>query len=223
MNMHMHRRLREIGLEQRGPDGLASPGSKEGFGMVTDHAVDRRTFLKLSGLGAGGIALAGGAVVVGSVGRRPAGAGAQAEKMVLAYPDYPDVAVANLADLTEGELVFFDYPQAGQRNALVKLGRAAEEGIGPDGDVVAFSAFCAHMGAPMDNVYDHEHGVLGPCPLHFSSFDLTKSGMLVIGKSTQPLPQVVLAADGAGQITATGMYGLIYGWPANLLQIEEGT
>jgi arsenite oxidase small subunit len=169
-----------------------------------------------------GIVLSGGAVVVGAVGRRPLGAAAQAEKLILAYPDYPDVAVANLADLAEGEPVFFDYPQAGQRNMLIKLGAAAEEGIGPDGDVVAFSAFCAHMGAPLDNVYDPAHKVLGPCPLHFSTFDLTKSGMLVMGKATQPLPQVVLTVDDAGEISATGMYGLIYGWPANLAQLNGG-
>jgi len=189
--------------------------------MVMERAVDRRTFLKLSGLSAGAIVFSGGAVVIGTVGRRPNGAFAQGDKIVLAYPDYPDVAVGKLADLKEGELVFFDYPQPGQRNALVKLGRPAEEGVGPDGDVVAFSAFCAHMGAPLDNVYDHDHGVLGPCPLHFSTFDLAKSGMLIMEKATQSLPQVVLVADDAGEITATGMYGLIYGWPANLLKLEE--
>jgi arsenite oxidase small subunit len=188
---------------------------------LTERAVDRRAFLKLSGLGTGAV-LSGGAVIVGSVGRRPHGAAAQAEKVVMAYPDYPDTAVAKLADLKVGEPVFFDYPQQGQRNMLVKLGRPAEEGIGPDNDVVAFSVFCAHMGAPLDNVYDHDHGVLGPCPLHFSTYDLTKSGMLIMGKATQPLPQVVLTVDDAGQITATGMYGLIYGWPANLLKLEGG-
>jgi arsenite oxidase small subunit len=181
--------------------------------------VDRRTFLKLSGLSSG-IVLAGGAVAVGSVGLRPHGALAQAEKVILAFPDYPDLEIGNLSDLVEGEPIFFDYPQAGQRNMLIKLGRLAEEGIGPDEDVVAFSAFCAHMGAPMDSVYNHEHAILGPCPAHFSTFDLTRSGMLVMGKSTQPLPQVVLAADNAGSISATGMYGLIYGFPSNLMQVE---
>lgn len=189
--------------------------------MVMEQAVDRRAFLRLSGLASGAV-LSGGAVIVGAVGRRPAGVAAQAEKVVLAYPDYPNVAVAMLDELIEGEPVFFDYPQAGQRNMLVKLGKAAEEGMGPDGDIVAYSAFCAHMGAPLDNVYDQEHAVLGPCPLHFSTFDLTKSGMLIMGKATQPLPQVVLDLDDAGQISATGMYGLIYGWPANLVDLTGG-
>ncbi len=192
--------------------------------MVMDRAVDRRTFLKLSGMSAGAVVLSGGAVVVGTVGRRPFGVAAaqQGEKTVLAYPDYPDVAIAKLTDLKAGEPIFFDYPQVGQRNLLVKLGKAAEEGVGPDTDIVAYSVFCAHMGVPLDTVYNHEHGVLGPCPAHFSTFDLAKSGMLVIGKATQHLPQVVLAADDAGSITATGMYGLIYGYPANLLKLDGG-
>jgi len=78
------------------------------------------------------------------------------------------------------------------------------------------------MGAPLDEVYNHQHGMLGPCPLHFSTFDLAKSGMNVMGKSVQWLPQVVLKVDADGTLRATGMYGLIYGWPANLLKLEGG-
>ncbi|MGI9253824.1 MAG: arsenate reductase (azurin) small subunit [Thermomicrobiales bacterium] len=179
--------------------------------------------MKLSGLATGAV-LSGGAVVRAIVGARPVGAApaTQATKVELAYPEYPSLAVAKLADLKVGEPVFFEYPQAGQKNMLVKLGAPAEEGIGPDGDIVAFSAACPHMGAPLDGVYNKDLSVLGPCPLHFSTFDLAKSGTLIVGKSTQPLPQVVLEADDAGEITATGMYGLIYGWPANLMQVDGG-
>jgi len=192
--------------------------------MVSEHAVDRRTFLKLSAMRAGAVALSGEAVVAAVVGPRPLGVAAaqQGEKVELAFPDYPDVVIGNLADVRPGEPMFFDYPQPGQRNMLVKLEKPAEEGVGPDGDIVAFSAFCAHMGAPMDGVYNHEHGILGPCPLHFSTFDLSKSGMHVMGKAVQHLPQVVLRVDGQGAITATGMYGLIYGYPANLLKLDGG-
>ena len=192
--------------------------------MVADRTVDRRAFLKLTGAGAGAIALSGGAVIIGSVGRRPHGAAAaqQGEKVEMAYPDYPDAVIGKLADIRPGEPLYFDYPQPGQRNILVKLGKLAEEGVGPDGDVVAFSVFCAHMGAPMDEVYNHQYGMLGPCPLHFSTFDLAKSGMNVMGKAVQYLPQVVLKVDPEGSVRATGMYGLIYGWPANLLRLEGG-
>jgi arsenite oxidase small subunit len=190
--------------------------------MAERQAVDRRSFLKLSGL-ATGIVLSGGAVIVGTVGLRPVGVATarQAEKVQFAYPEYPDVVIANLADVKSGEPIFFEYPQAGQRNMLVKLDKVAEEGIGSDSDIVAFSTACSHMGAPLDNVYNHEYGMLGPCPLHFSSFDLSKSGMNVMGKASDHLPQVALALDDNGDIRATGMFGLIYGYPANLFAREE--
>lgn len=190
--------------------------------MAELQTVDRRSFLKLSGL-ATGIVLSGGAVIVGTVGQRPIGVAAarQAEKVQFAYPEYPDVVIAKLADVKSGEPIFFEYPQTGQRNMLVKLDKPAEEGIGPDQDVVAFSTACSHMGAPLDNVYNHDYGMLGPCPLHFSTFDLSKSGMNVMGKASDHLPQVALALDDNGDIRATGMFGLIYGYPANLFSREE--
>ncbi len=190
--------------------------------MAERQAVDRRSFLKLSGL-ATGIVLSGGAVIVGTVGLRPVGVATarQAEKVQFAYPEYPDVVIANLADVKSGEPIFFEYPQAGQRNMRVKLDKVAEEGIGSDSDIVAFSTACSHMGAPLDNVYNHEYGMLGPCPLHVSSFDLSKSGMNVMGKASDHLPQVALALDDNGDIRATGMFGLIYGYPANLFAREE--
>jgi hypothetical protein len=82
--------------------------------MAELQTVDRRSFLKLSGL-ATGIVLSGGAVVVGSVGLRPAGvaAASQAQKVQLAFPEYPDVVVANIADVTSGKPIFFEYPQTG--------------------------------------------------------------------------------------------------------------
>lgn len=189
--------------------------------MAEAQTVDRRAFLRLSGL-ATGIVLSGGAVIVGSVGQRPIGVASarQAEKVQFAFPEYPDVVVANIADVKSGEPIFFEYPQPGQKNMLVKIDRTAEEGIGPDSDVVAYSTACSHMGAPLDNVYNHEYGMLGPCPLHFSTFDLSKSGMNVMGKASDHLPQVALSLDDNGDIRATGMFGLIYGYPANLFARE---
>jgi arsenite oxidase small subunit len=189
--------------------------------MAELRTVDRRSFLKLSGL-ATGIVLSGGAVIVGTVGRRPLGvaAASQGEKVQLAYPDYPDVVVAKLADVKSGTPIFFEYPQPGQKDMPVKIDRPAEEGIGPDEDIVAFSTACSHMGAPLDNVYNHQYGMLGPCPAHFTTFDLAKSGMNVMGKASDHLPQVALVLDANGDIRATGMYGLIYGYPANLFSKE---
>ncbi|MFN8593903.1 MAG: arsenate reductase (azurin) small subunit [Thermomicrobiales bacterium] len=189
--------------------------------MAEIHTVDRRSFLKLSGL-ATGIVLSGDAVLVGSVGRRPLGvaAASQAAKVQFAFPEYPDVVIANISDVKAGEPIFFEYPLPRQKNMLVKLDKAAEEGIGNEADIVAFSTACSHMGAPLDNVYNHEYGILGPCPLHFSTFDLAKSGMNVMGKASDHLPQVALSLDDNGDIRAIGMFGLIYGYPANLFARE---
>ena len=61
----------------------------------------------------------------------------------------------------------------------------------------------------------------GPAHSTYSTFDLAKSGMNVMGKASDHLPQVALAVDDNGDIRATGMFGLIYGYPANLFAREE--
>ena len=98
-------------------------------------------------------------------------------------------------------------------------GRQVIEAIGPDGDIVAFNYLCSHMGCPLNGLYNHEHKIQGPCPCHFSRFDLTKSGILILGQATQSLPQIVLEVSG-DDVEATGVTGLVYGYHANL---EGGT
>jgi arsenite oxidase small subunit len=100
-------------------------------------------------------------------------------------------------------------------NMLVKLGRPAGGGVGPDQDIVAFSTLCTHMGGPLGGQYRAPHKVVGPCPLHLTSFDLTRHGMVVAGQATESLPQIVLETRG-DEIWATGVMGLIFGYHANL-------
>lgn len=88
-------------------------------------------------------------------------------------------------------------------------------GIGPGGDVVAFNTLCTHQGGSLRHAFDGEHRVAGPCPLHLSTFDLTRHGIVVAGHGTESLPQVVLEARG-DEIWAIGVLGLIYGYPDNL-------
>ena len=123
--------------------------------------------------------------------------------------------IASLSDLTPGEPFDFEYPLEGQRNFVLKLGAPAHGGIGDDGDIVAFSYACTHMGCPLIGLYKHEHKILGPCGCHYSTFDLTRSGMVVLGQATQNLPQITLALDG-DDVYATGVMGLIYGYRDNL-------
>ena len=71
------------------------------------------------------------------------------------------------------------------------------------------------MGGMLMGIYQKSDKIAGPCPLHLTTFDLTKHGMVVAGHATESLPQVVLDLDG-DDIYATGILGLIYGKRDNL-------
>jgi arsenite oxidase small subunit len=124
---------------------------------------------------------------------------------------YSPFFVGKTSDLVEGELVDFRFPLEGHFNFLVKLGSLANDGVGPSKDIVAFSYFCSHMGCPLQGLYNQEHKMLGPCPCHYSRFDLSKSGIMILGQATQSLPQIVLETSG-DDIYATGVTGLVYGY-----------
>ncbi len=129
---------------------------------------------------------------------------------------YPRLPVIDIGKLKEGEPVAFNFPLEEQPNMIVKLGEPAQGGVGPDNDIVAFSVLCTHMGGSLRGRYQHDSKAMGPCPFHFSTFDLTKGGTPVHASATQNLPQVQLVAEDS-QIFAVGMQGLIYGYRDNLL------
>ena len=117
--------------------------------------------------------------------------------------------------------LFFDYPLEGQSNILVKLGTVNPTGVGPDRDIVAFSNLCTHMGCPVLD-YDSEHRTLGPCPCHFSSFDLAVDGQVSLGQATQNLPQVRLVVED-DDIYAEGVFRLVYGHSSTLTGVGTTT
>ena len=128
---------------------------------------------------------------------------------------YDAVSVGRLSSLQVGEPLDFTYPRLEHANFLVKLGTPAWGGVGPDGDVVAFSYLCSHMGCPLNGTYHQEHAMLGPCPCHYSRFDLAKGGQLILGQATQSLPQIWLKLDG-DELYAVGVSGIVYGFAGNL-------
>ena len=132
---------------------------------------------------------------------------------------YPRLSVIKMSELVEGEPVAFNYPLEEQPNMIVKLGTPAQGGVGPDEDIVAFSVLCTHMGGSLRGKYNHAFKSMGPCPFHFSTFDLTKSGAIVHASATQHLPQVRLQVEG-DDVIAVGMDGLVYGYRDNL---KDGT
>ena len=180
--------------------------SASGHGHDHDHSheggracMSRRRFL-LSG---------GAALALVSLGGIPG----FAEAAQLLKATYPREKIGSLSALQNGEPINFNYPYADVRNILVKLGVEAGGGIGPQKDIVAFNQQCTHMGGPLDGTYKPEHQVLGPCPLHLTTFDLTRHGMVASGHATESLPQIMLEVQG-DDIYAVGVMGLVYGYSA---------
>ncbi len=130
---------------------------------------------------------------------------------------YPRKFIAKLSELVADEPFDFEYPDEGAyaESILVKLDQKAGGGLGPDKDVVAFNYTCTHQGGPLQGTYKAADKALGPCPLHLTTFDLTRHGIFISGQAYQSLPQVLLELEG-DDIYAVGMFGLIYGRFDNL-------
>ncbi len=130
---------------------------------------------------------------------------------------YPRQFIAKLSELVVDEPFDFEYPDEGAyaESILIKLGLEAGGGLGPDKDVVAFNYTCTHQGGPMQGTYQAADKALGPCPLHLTTFDLTRHGLFISGQAYQSLPQVLMELEG-DDIYAVGMFGLIYGRYDNL-------
>ena len=130
---------------------------------------------------------------------------------------YPRKKIAKLSELKTDQPVEFVYPDEGKfsQSMLVKLGAKAGGGIGPQSDVVSFNYFCTHQGGDLTGSYKADTKSLGACPLHLSTYDLTRHGILISGQAYQSLPQVLLELDG-DDIYAVGVFGLIFGRYDNL-------
>lgn len=174
------------------------------------HSSDRACLSRRAFLLSGGTAV----TVVGLGGLTPV-FGLDAALKVATYPRRK---IGRLSQLRPDTPVSFKYPwqDAQSVNMLVKLGVPAGGGVGPQQDVVAFSTLCTHMGGPLAGQYRGPHKIVGPCPLHLTTFDLIKHGMVVSGQATESLPQIVLEVRG-DDIWATGVMGLIYGYHNNLV------
>ncbi|MDX1422677.1 MAG: arsenate reductase (azurin) small subunit [Kiloniellales bacterium] len=164
--------------------------------------IGRRSFLK-----SGAMATAGAAAVAVSGTKARAAAGA-------ARVDYPSNRLGNVADLTPNEPLDVAYPDADAPGVLLKLGKAVEGGVGPDGDIVGFTTICPHKGFALN--YDASDKTLN-CPGHYSRFDPEAGGLQIWGQATQNLPQYVLRVDDKGDIYAEGVDELLYGRLSNVL------
>ncbi len=175
--------------------------------------LSRRRFMVATGAGAVTVAL--GQLFPGRV-------FSQDLERTARFTAYPRRRIARLSGLVEDQPVEFLYPDDGPHSIsmLVKLGRRAGGGIGLEQDIVAFNALCTHQGGLLRGVYQPTYKVAGPCPIHLTTFDLTRHGMVVAGHATDNLPQVVLETEG-DDIYAVGVLGLIYGYAASFAYSQE--
>ena len=169
-----------------------------------DSTVSRRMFFKVSGATAAGTAIA----IPGVAQAAPA---PDAGRTTLPYPRKP---VGKVSALKVNQPVAFQYPDASSPCAMLKMGHKVAGGVGPDGDIVAYSTLCTHMGCPV--AYDAQARSF-KCGCHFSQFDPEMAGQMICGQATENLPQVMLSVAADGSISAVGVQGLIYGRQANVL------
>jgi arsenite oxidase small subunit len=133
----------------------------------------------------------------------------------LARVTYPVTKLGTVGELKVNEPKNITYPDGDSPGVLIKLGSRVEGGVGPDGDIVAFSTMCPHRGYPLG--YRADDRTLN-CPGHYSRFDVEKGGLQVWGHATQNLPQFRLRVDQSGAISAEGLDELLYGRLSNVLK-----
>jgi arsenite oxidase small subunit len=201
--------------------------------------VSRRDFLRLGGAAVGGAIIGAAGMRAVTVAPEPVvvtkevtkevpvtatpGAETSAPAAVAAFTSsmpYPRAKLANVKDLKVGKPFKANYPDNKSPVYVLRFGKAVVGGTGPDRDIVAFSRLCPHMGCTLKQ-FIADQGTL-VCGCHYSVFDLSKGGMLVVGQATDNLPQVVLEVEeSSGDVYAVGMRGLIYGRLLNVLTAEQ--
>ena len=173
--------------------------------------LSRRRFLKTGGTAAAaGATLAGSGLAGGFAHAEAAPANAGATTL-----PYPRTRIARAAELEPNQPKAFSYPDEDSFCQILKTGRPVPGGTGPDGDIVAFSTQCTHMGCPLS--YDKEARTF-KCGCHFSIFDPEMQGQMVDGQATENLPRILLEYDDTDDsLYAVAVEGLIYGRQCNIL------
>ena len=123
--------------------------------------------------------------------------------------------IATVGSLQVNAPVSFNYPLDNEPNLLVKVGQKAVGGVGPDGDIVAFSNICQHLGciygfqapgtSPPCAASFVAKGPMGYCCCHGSQYDFLNGAAVIGGPAPRPVPSVMLEVDSSGNIYATGM------------------
>lgn len=129
---------------------------------------------------------------------------------------WPVVSLGNISSLDPATPLHFYYPLVNTPAVLIKCGEPAENGVGPDGDIVAFSNLCQHLGcvyaslpvgaSPPCNSSFKAPIPQGYCCCHGGQYDFLQAAKVIGGPPPRPVPQVMLQYDSStGVITAVGM------------------
>jgi arsenite oxidase small subunit len=175
---------------------------------MEDVKLNRRFFLKSGGATAAVV----GSVVIPIQNAEAAAPAAPSGGTTLPYPNK---VVGKARGMAINQVINFSYPDASSPCYAIRMGTPVDGGVGPDGDIVAYSALCTHMGIPL--AYDSAARVF-KCSGHYSMFDPEKNGQMVCGQATEELPKIVLQYDAkTDSVHAMGVSGLIYGRQSNIL------
>lgn len=104
---------------------------------------------------------------------------------------YPPVKIEGAERVLPGSFLYFNYPRASDPAVLVRA---------QDGEYLAYSRKCAHLGCSVD--YDDARRCL-VCPCHRGAYD-ARTGYVVFGPPPRPLDQIVLQVRAGGALWAVG-------------------
>lgn len=103
---------------------------------------------------------------------------------------YPPMKIEGAERVMPGSFLYFSYPRANDA-VLVRA---------QDGEFIAYSRKCAHLGCSVD--FDPAHRCLR-CPCHQGTYD-ARTGSVLYGPPPRPLDQIVLQMRAGGEVWAVG-------------------
>jgi len=109
-------------------------------------------------------------------------------RSLLAYPPYK---IEGAERLMPGSALYFNYPKQSDPAVLLRT---------MDGQYLAFSRKCAHLGCSVD--FDAARRCL-MCPCHRGAYD-SRTGYVVYGPPPRPLDQIILQVRRGGEVWAIG-------------------
>jgi Rieske Fe-S protein len=104
---------------------------------------------------------------------------------------YPPQKIEGAGRLMPGCFLYFSYPGREDPAVLVR---------GKDGEFIAFSRKCAHLGCAVE--FDSTRQCL-VCPCHRGTYD-SRTGYVVYGPPPRPLDQIILQVRAGGDVWAVG-------------------